>query len=89
LASATNGYATVYARGRAVNLPLLAVACFRAGDLDFAVATGYEAVTAVSGLASTRGYARLRVMDTVAQPFTRTPEVADLREHVRTALAAV
>ncbi|MGH3623770.1 MAG: hypothetical protein ACRDQ5_18585, partial [Sciscionella sp.] len=88
LTSATNAYGAAYERSRAVNLPLLAIVCFRAGELDSAVAAGYEAVTAVGGLASTRGYARLRVMDTAAQPFTRTPEVAELREHVRTALAA-
>ncbi|MGH3620538.1 MAG: hypothetical protein ACRDQ5_01950 [Sciscionella sp.] len=88
LTSATNAYGAAYERARAVNLPLLAIVCFRAGELDSAVTTGYEAVTAVSGLASTRGYARLRVMDTAAAPFTRTPEVAELREHVRTALAA-
>ncbi len=87
LAGATDEFGATYAKSRAVMLPPLAVAQFRAGDLDAAVATGYQAVSALSGLSLTRGYARLRVMDTVAEPFSGKPEVAELREHVRTALA--
>jgi len=86
LASAAHEHDAAYEQSRALILPPLAVAYFRAGDLDAAVATGYQAVSALSELSSTRGYVRLRVMDTVANPFSRKPEVAELREHVRTAL---
>ncbi|MGH3568038.1 MAG: hypothetical protein ACRDRH_18800 [Pseudonocardia sp.] len=86
LAGAAHGYGVAYERSRALILPPLAGAYFRAGDLDSAVSTVYQAVSAISGLTVTRGYARLRVMDTVADPFSSKPEVAELREHVRTAL---
>lgn len=86
LTSAAAGYGTAYERSRAVILPPLACVQFQAGNLDAAVTTGYDAVAAISGLSSTRGYARLRILDTVAAPFAGKPEVAELREHVRTAL---
>lgn len=86
LTSAAAGYGTAYERSRAVVLPPLASVQFQAGDLDAAVTTGYAAVSAISGLSSTRGYARLRVLDTVAAPFGSKPEVAELREEIRTAL---
>lgn len=86
LTSAVAGYGAAYERSRAVILPPLASVQFQAGDIDAGVATGYEAVAAISGLSFTRGYARLRVLDTVATPHSRKPEVAELREHIRTAL---
>ncbi|MBB5159091.1 helix-turn-helix domain-containing protein [Saccharopolyspora phatthalungensis] len=86
LTSSTTRYGAEYERTRAVTLPPLASAQFQAGDIDAAVATGYDAVNAISGLSSTRGYARLRVLDTVAAPHSGKSEVADLREHIRTAL---
>jgi transcriptional regulator with XRE-family HTH domain len=88
LAGAANDYGAGYERSRAVLLPPLAAAYFQAGDVESGVATGYDAVTAISGLSSTRGYARLRVVDAVAEPFTRTPEVAELRAHIHAALPA-
>ncbi|MGI8307177.1 helix-turn-helix domain-containing protein [Saccharopolyspora hattusasensis] len=86
LTTAAAGYGAAYERSRAVILPPLASVQFQAGDLDTAVATGYEAVDAITGLSSTRGYARLRVLDTMATPHSRKPEVANLREHIRDAL---
>ncbi len=86
LASAVHGHGAAYAGAVGLILPPLAGAYFRAGDLDAAVATGYQAVSALSGRYLPRGYARLRVMDTVADPFSGKPEVAELREHVRSAL---
>lgn len=86
LAPATAGYESAYQRSRAMNLPSLAAVQFQVGDLDTAVSTGYDAVDTISELSSTRGYARLRVLDTVATQFTGKPEVSDLREHIRTAL---
>ncbi|WP_225978508.1 helix-turn-helix domain-containing protein [Gandjariella thermophila] len=88
LTAAATGYGAEYERSRAVILPPLASVQFQAGDIDAAVATGYEAVDAIIGLSSTRGYARLRVLDRMAQPHSRKPEVADLREHIRAALTA-
>ena len=87
LTTAASGYGAEYERSRAVILPPLASVQFQAGDLDAAVATGYDAVDAITGLSSTRGYARLRVLDTVAAPHAGQPEVADLREHIRKVLA--
>lgn len=87
LTSAATGYGAEYERSRAVILPPLASVQFQAGDIDAAVATGYDAVDAITGLSSTRGYARLRVLDTVAAPHSGQPEVTDLREHIRRALA--
>jgi transcriptional regulator with XRE-family HTH domain len=86
LRSAVDGFGIADARGRAISLPGLAGAYFRAGDLDSAVATGHEAVSAISELSSTRAYARLQVLDTIADPFGHKPEVAELREHIRTTL---
>jgi hypothetical protein len=65
----------------------LASVQFQAGDLDAAVSTGYDAVDAITGLSSTRGYARLRPLDTVAAPHHNKPKVAGLREHIRRTLA--
>ncbi|MBB5159541.1 helix-turn-helix domain-containing protein [Saccharopolyspora phatthalungensis] len=86
LTSATTTYGAEYERTRAVTLPPLASAQFQAGDIDAAVTTGYDAVKTITGLSSTRGYARLRVLDTVAAPHSGKSEVADLREHIRTAV---
>ncbi|MBB5160038.1 helix-turn-helix domain-containing protein [Saccharopolyspora phatthalungensis] len=86
LTSAATGYGAEYERTRALTLPPLASVQFQAGDIDAAVATGYDAVNAITGLSFTRGYARLRVLDTVAAPHHGKPEVAELREHIRTAL---
>jgi len=86
LLSAVQGHGVAYAGAVGLILPPLASAYFRAGDLDAAVAAGYQAVSALSELSLTRGYVRLRVMDTVAAPFSSKPEVAELREHVRIAL---
>lgn len=87
LTAAASGYGAEYERSRAMILPPLASVQFQAGDLDAAVATGYDAVDAITGLSSTRGYARLQVLNTVAAPHTNTSEVADLREHIRGTLA--
>lgn len=87
LTSAATRYGAEYERSRAVILPPLASVQFQAGDIAAAVVTGYDAVEAITGLSSTRGYARLRVLDTVATPHSGQPEVADLREHIRRALA--
>ncbi|MBB5160039.1 helix-turn-helix domain-containing protein [Saccharopolyspora phatthalungensis] len=86
LTSSTTRYGAEYELTRAVTLPPLASVQFQAGDIDAAVATGYDAVNAITGLSSTRGYARLRVLDTVAAPHHGKPEVAELRQHIRTAL---
>jgi hypothetical protein len=88
LHSAVDSYDSSYARPRAIHLPDLVGAYFRVGDLDTAVTTGHEAVTAISTLSSKLAYAGLRVLDTVADPFGHKPEVAELREHIRTALTS-
>ncbi|TVT25759.1 XRE family transcriptional regulator [Amycolatopsis rhizosphaerae] len=87
LGCAVEGFDASYERSRAMILPTLASAQFQAGDIDSAIATGYTAVTAITGLSSTRGYARLRVLDTVAEPFAKQPEVTELRTHIRSAPA--
>jgi transcriptional regulator with XRE-family HTH domain len=86
LTTAASGYGAEYERSRAMILPPLASVQFQAGNIPAALATGYDAVNAISGLSSTRGYARLRVLDTVAAPHGGRPEVAELREHIRSAL---
>jgi hypothetical protein len=43
-------------------------------------------VTAISTLSSKLAFAGLRIVDTVADPFDHKPEVAELREHIRTTL---
>jgi hypothetical protein len=88
LHSAVESYDSSYARPRAIHLPDLVGAYFRSGDLDTAVTTGHEAVTAISTLSSKLAYAGLRIMDTVADPFGHKPEVAELREHIRAALTS-
>lgn len=86
LTTAAARYGPDYERSRAMILAPLASAQFQAGDVAAAVVTGYEAVDTIAGLSSTRGYTRLRVLDTVATPHSHQPEVGDLREHIRTAL---
>ncbi|WP_248811960.1 helix-turn-helix domain-containing protein [Frankia sp. AgPm24] len=88
LATAAASYGPEYERSRAVILPPLASVQFQAGDITGAVATGHGAVNAITSLSSTRGYARLRVLDTMAVPHSNQPAVADLRDHIRKALVA-
>ncbi|MDI5975942.1 hypothetical protein [Amycolatopsis magusensis] len=87
LTTAAAGYGAQYERSRAMILAPLASVQFQAGDVAAAVASGYDAVHALTGLSSTRGYARLRVLDTVAASHSGQPDVADLRERLRKARA--
>ena len=54
--------------------------------MDSAVTAGHEAVTTASALSSRRAYTRLRTLAAVAQPYATTPDVAELRERIRTTL---
>ncbi|WP_462183652.1 XRE family transcriptional regulator [Frankia sp. AgKG'84/4] len=87
LTTAATGYGVEYERSRAVILPPLACVQFQAGDIAGAVATGHDAVDAITSLSSTRGYPRLRMLNTIAAPYNSRPEVAELREHIRGVLA--
>jgi transcriptional regulator with XRE-family HTH domain len=87
LRSAVGGYARDSARSRAAHLPGLAGSYFLAGEVDSAIATGHEAVTAISTLSSTRAYARLRTLADTAEPHRHQPDVAELRERIRGVLA--
>jgi transcriptional regulator with XRE-family HTH domain len=82
------GLGTDYPRTHAVILPTLAGSLLRAGDPDTAVRIGHEAVTESTALSSTRTHTRLRTLADTAAPFAHHPDVADLRQHIRTALAA-
>ncbi|GAB3447727.1 hypothetical protein GCM10027436_40040 [Actinophytocola sediminis] len=85
---AVDGFGSAYARSRAVNLPGLAGSYFYVGELETAVATGYEAVTEIGTLSSQRAYARLAVLADAAAPFGDDSAVADLRQRIRDALAS-
>ncbi|MGV9676452.1 helix-turn-helix domain-containing protein [Nocardia sp. NPDC003482] len=89
LSTAVGTYETVHARSRAVNLPPLASAQFRAGDTETAVKTGYQAISAIGKLASTRCYARLRDLSAAAAPFARRSDVAELRADIQAAMPVV
>lgn len=86
LRTAVDGWGMGKERSRAVDLPRLAAAYFRIGDIESGVATGLEAVTAGDGLSSRRCQTRLRDLDVVATPFAGKSDVAELRERIRTAL---
>lgn len=88
LRAAVEGYGSGYARSSAVNLPGLASSYFLAGDLDAAVATGSEAITAITKLSSERAYARLRDLCETASAFAHTPEVVDLCRRIDDVTAA-
>jgi transcriptional regulator with XRE-family HTH domain len=88
LATAVDGYGEQFERSRAVNQASLAASYFRVGDLTTAIATGNEALSAISSLHSARAFERLRPVADAALPFQRNAEVADLRDHIRVALAA-
>ena len=88
LTSAVGGYGVEYEHSRAMILPPLAMVQFQVGDIDSAVATSYRAVDTITGLSSTRGHARLRVLDAIAAPHSTRSEVADLRAQIRKVLSA-
>ncbi|WP_245670832.1 helix-turn-helix domain-containing protein [Nocardia flavorosea] len=87
LTVAAEGHSAEHERSRAVVLPTLAAAHFRAGDIDAAVHIGQTVVTAVTALSSQRCYARLRDLDTVAARHRCVQEVLDLRADIAAALA--
>ncbi|MEV6325977.1 helix-turn-helix transcriptional regulator [Nocardia sp. NPDC051787] len=89
LSQAVGSYHNAHARSRAVNLPPLAAAQFRAGDVDNAISTSYEAISAITSLSSTRCYARLRDLGTATARFARRSDVADLRADIHAALPVV
>lgn len=86
LTVAAEGHPAEHERSRAVLLPTLSVAHFRAGNIDAAVKTGRDAATAVSVLASQRCLARLRDLDTVAVEYSSEPGVPDMRADIAAAL---
>jgi transcriptional regulator with XRE-family HTH domain len=83
-----NGGGLTYERTRIAHMPDLSAAYFRSGDIDAAVATGHDAATAIGGLSSRYAISRLRGTDAAAAPFAHKPEVAELREHIRTTLVS-
>jgi transcriptional regulator with XRE-family HTH domain len=87
LTVAVDNYDQRFARPWAIMLHYLAAAHFRAGNVDTGVETGQEAIHSITALSGRRGYTKLRIVDAAAAPFTRNPEVAELREHIRTTLA--
>lgn len=87
LTAAADGHPAEHERSRAVVLPTLAVAHFRAGDIDSAVRIGQDAVTAVTALSSQRCYARLRDLDTVAARHRSASGVLELRADIAAASA--
>ena len=87
LTVAVEGHPAEHERSRAVVLPTLAAAHFRAGDIDAAVRIGQSAVTAVTALSSQRCYARLLDLGTVAARHRSVPEVRDLRADIAAAPA--
>jgi transcriptional regulator with XRE-family HTH domain len=88
LRTAVDGYGSDYARSSAVNLPGLAGAYLLTGDLDAAVATGSDAIIAITQLSSTRAYARLKNLSDTAAAFTHRPDVVDLRQRIDSAITA-
>ncbi|WP_174186464.1 helix-turn-helix domain-containing protein [Nocardia barduliensis] len=89
LGQAVGSYENAHARSRAVNLPPLAAAQFRAGDTESAIKTGYQAISAIGNVSSTRCYARLKDLSKAAAPFAAQTEVADLRADIRAAIPVV
>jgi hypothetical protein len=87
LRSAVDGHGRDRPRSRALYLPGLAGSYFRAGEVETAIATGHEAVTAISGLSSKRAYAQLQTLTDIAEPHSHHSDVAELRERIRGALA--
>ncbi|WP_280193098.1 helix-turn-helix domain-containing protein [Nocardia farcinica] len=88
LSTAVAGHPIEHERSRAVVLPTLAVAQFRAGDTASAVKTGHEAISAGTALASRRCFSRLRDLDAVAARQQPTAEVRELRSALAAALTA-
>ena len=89
LCIAVNSYEDdTMARGRLIELTKLTSAYFRAGDVASGVASGFETITSMNRLSSKLGYPKLRIVDAAAAPFTRNPEVAELRDRIRTTRAA-
>lgn len=86
LATAAQRHPAEHERSRAVVLPTLAIAHFRADDIDSAVRIGQDAVSAVTALSSQRCYARLRDLDAVAARYHSAPGVPDLRADLAAAL---
>ncbi|MBB5907208.1 transcriptional regulator with XRE-family HTH domain [Actinoalloteichus hymeniacidonis] len=86
LTFAVDEYSADHERSRAMVLAPLACTHFRNGDLTAAVATGHQAVSAIAELSSTRGRARLRVLDAVAAPFAPAPEIIELRQRIHSFL---
>jgi transcriptional regulator with XRE-family HTH domain len=88
LETAVADFAVTAPRSRAANLPGLATAYLRTGDLDAAVRTGREALDTILALGVPRLLTRLRSFRQCTTPFKTRPDVADLRHHLATALTA-
>lgn len=88
LSAAVTGYGEPYARSAAVNLPGLASSQFYVGDVEAALATGHQAVTAISTLSSKRTYARLSQLSDAAKTFAHNADVADLRARIEKVVTA-
>jgi hypothetical protein len=89
LTTAIDNFGPAYARSRALDLPHLAGSYFALGEVDLAVKAGHEGLKAIGTLSSKRVHARLRKVGAAAAPYSRKPDVADLREHIRKAVATV
>ncbi|WP_066363986.1 hypothetical protein [Herbidospora mongoliensis] len=75
-----------YARGRAFNQILLAVAHVQQGRIDQACAEGRTAVELVSGLNSHRAVGNLKDLFRRLHPYRETAEVRELTDHVNVTL---
>jgi hypothetical protein len=87
LSAAVDGWGSDQDRCKAIDMPRLAAARFVLGDIENAVATGHEAITAGSGLSSRRVATRLQELDSVAARYSASPDVADLRGRISEVLA--
>ncbi|MBN1173028.1 MAG: helix-turn-helix domain-containing protein [Micromonosporaceae bacterium] len=77
----------IYARTKTLNLIALAAVYFQGGEeVGEGVRIGHEALAGTAALTSPRSRSRLRVLERAARPYTKEPGVADLRQHLRTAI---
>lgn len=88
LHAAVDGFGPTHGHRRALTISRLASSYFLAGELDSAVRTGHEAVTTISALSSKLAIAGLRTLADIAEPHKHRSDVTELRQQIRTALAA-
>ncbi|MFD4374822.1 XRE family transcriptional regulator [Streptomyces sp. NPDC058486] len=87
LEAAVDGHSTEFARSRALSGTKLATLLMSTGEPDRAVAVATRALDDVGRLRSRRAAADVASLARAAAPFSRRPELAELRARIGTVLA--